>query len=210
MKRIVPKFLAKSVDFAKRGSFLDTALRYNPLYYGRVTKLLHDVEAMDLAGRRDLSHRLTERTLGWARAAGARVDAGAAILDWPILEKEHLRNNEESYRNRRVFSVPAATGGTTGIPIRLWRSLRCIASEQSFIDCILAPMGLSFRTARIAILRGDNVKPPSDRRPPFGFRTQSGKRLVLSSQHVADDTIGWYADELNRFTPDILWHCRRK
>ena len=149
MKRNVPKFLAKCVDFAKRGSFLDTALRYNPLYYGRVAKLLHEVEAMDLAGRRDLSHRLTERTLRWARAAGAMVDAGTALLEWPILEKEQLRRNEESFRNRRVFAVPAATGGTSGIPLRLWRSLRCIAAEQAFVDHILAPMGLSFRAARM-------------------------------------------------------------
>lgn len=197
-------FLAKTVDYAKRSRVLDTALRYNPLYYDKVAELLRAVEKMDLSERRRLTQRLTERTLGWALATNTKVKAGTAYLDWPILDKEQLRGKEESFRNRGVFAVPAATGGTTGVPIRLWRSLRCVAAEQSFMDHILAPMGISFRTARIAILRSDYVKPPSDRRPPFGIQTHNGRRLILSSQHLDDETVEWYANELNEFAPNVF------
>ena len=199
------KFLARCVAFAKRVDAVNTALHYNPLYYGRVARLLRDVEAMDRVQRQALVDRLTERTLLWARAAGARMPEDAGVTDWPILEKDHLRDNVEALRNPRVFAVPASTGGTSGIPIRLWRSLRCIAAEQAFLEHFITVQGSSFRTARVASLRTDDVKPPSDRRPPFGIRTIGGRRLLLSSQHIAEDTIDWYASELNRFGPDILW-----
>jgi phenylacetate-CoA ligase len=68
---------------------------------------------------------------------------------------------------------------------------------------MLSPWNLSFRTARIAILRGDNIKSPNDRTPPFGV--QRGRQLVLSFPHLAADTFAWYKQELRRFKPDILW-----
>lgn len=104
------KFLARCVAFAKRWDVANTALRYNPLYYGRVARLLRDVDAMDRAQRKALADRLTERTLHWACAAGARMPPDAGLAEWPILEKDYVRDNAEAQRYPRVFAVPAATG----------------------------------------------------------------------------------------------------
>ncbi len=41
------KFLAKGVALAKRRDVVNTALRYNPLYYGRVARLLRDADALE-------------------------------------------------------------------------------------------------------------------------------------------------------------------
>lgn len=48
------------------------------------------------------------------------------------------------------------------------------------------------------------IKPVADRTPPFGVYTHWGRRLVLSSPHLAPDTVGWYARTLQDFRPDVV------
>jgi len=160
---------------------------------------------MDIDGRRALSDRLLSRTLDWARSTPARRDFGRVLSQWSILEKEELRGNEEKFRGRSLIATPANTSGSTGIPIRLSRSLRCIAAEQAFIDSILEPFGLTMREARIVRLRADHIKSPSDREPPFGVRTNGGRWLRLSGMHLSMDTMEWYVKAIDDFAPDIIW-----
>ena len=55
-----------------------------------------------------------------------------------IMEKESLRNGHDSFITRkRWFSAPASTGGTTGIPLSLVRSRRCLVFVQGCQDLIL-------------------------------------------------------------------------
>jgi len=103
-----------------------------------------------------------------------------SFAHWPILEKEELLGNEEKFRKPSIFAIPASTSGSTGVPIRLWRSPRSVAAEQAFIDSIVDPFGLSFRNARLARFRGDLFKSPSDREPPYGIITNGGRCLRLS------------------------------
>jgi phenylacetate-CoA ligase len=103
-----------------------------------------------------------------------------------------------------MISVPAATGGTTGTPLRLTRSLRGVAAEQAFIDSLLGP-GRSFRTDKAAMLRAFAVKDRADDEPPFGRITQGGRCLMLSSYHLSQKNARWYARELEKFRPDILF-----
>jgi phenylacetate-CoA ligase len=160
---------------------------------------------MNIDGRRALSDRLLSRTLDWARTTRAHRDLGQILSQWPILEKEELKDNEDKFRNQSLISIPSNTSGSTGIPIRLSRSLRCIAAEQAFLDSLLEPFGLTMREARIARLRADHIKPPSDREPPFGIRTNAGRWLRLSGMHLSEDTTDWYIEAINDFAPDILW-----
>lgn len=198
------KLLNQLVNVAKESAVLDSMLRYNPVFYRSVRQLLSEMESMSFSDRRTLSENLRERVLGWGQAIPAYPSSSKSLSDWPILEKEELRLNQAHYRNKKVFSIPGATGGTTGVPIRLWRSLGSVAAEQAFFDHILTPLSIRCRTARIARLCGDDVKDPSDRTPPFGKKTQYGKRLILSSKHVSAETASWYANALKSFTPDIL------
>jgi phenylacetate-CoA ligase len=70
---------------------------------------------------------------------------------------------------------------------------------------MLAPYGLRFGAARIASLRGDDVKAPSDRDPPFGIMANSGNHLILSAQHVTSETVDWFYEKLADFKPDIFY-----
>lgn len=197
--------MARATALAKGSATIDNLLRYNPLYYGAIRAMLQRFDGLDEARRRKVSDRLVRRTLGWAGSAVAGRKGPADIGGWPILEKSMLRDHGADFVRNRFLAIPAATGGTTGKPIRLWRSLRNIVAEQAFNDHILAATGHDFRKARIAVLRGDNVKPPSERKPPFGKTIHDGRRLVLSSQHLSSDTVSWYVEALADFAPDILW-----
>jgi phenylacetate-CoA ligase len=195
--------LTKLVDRVKRNEAINNWLRYNPMYYGEAIKLLHVVDAMGADQRIALQNRLTARVLEWARDADVASSHGGSLEQWPVLEKKDLR--DKPIRNRRILAIPSSTGGTTGIPVQLWRSLQSIAVEQAFLDSIVAPFGFKFRSARIATLRGANVKAPSDREPPYGVTAYAGKHLVLSSQHLTAETVDWYYVALARFRPEILY-----
>lgn len=58
---------------------------------------------------------------------------------------------------------------------------------------------------RLAVLRGDDIKDPSDFRPPYWRFAGGGRRLLLSSNHLNLATVAVYAKALERFAPDLLW-----
>jgi phenylacetate-CoA ligase len=99
----------------------------------------------------------------------------------------------------------AATSGTTGVPLEVWRSFRSVAVEQAAIDRLLVPLGVRLRASKIAVLRGDDIKDPADRLPPFWASAGGGRRLVFSSNHLSDETVADFAAALNRFEPDVLY-----
>ena len=191
--------------WAKKTGVIDNVLRYNPLYYRPVKRLLGQLEVMDLAARQELSDRLTRRALRWARRTPAGRNGTSRLAAWPVLEKSAVRQGPEKYYSRGLVAIPASTSGTTGTPLEIRRSLRCLASEQAFIDHLLAPWDLSFRTARIARMRADRIKPIEDREPPYGVLADRGRRLLLSASHLGPQTCDWYYDELRRFAPDVLY-----
>lgn len=191
--------------FLKSTSLIDDALRYNPLFYSPVRKLLQQLDTMDLAARRELADKLTQRTLAWAARLPGAPAASVPLQARLMLTKAQLRDHPERYTLPGLVRIPAATSGTTGIPVRLTRSLRCIASEQAFVDDLLGVWNLNFRDARIAVLRADNVKPALERQPPFGVYRKRGRKLVLSSNHLSPETAAWFGEELERFAPDVLF-----
>jgi phenylacetate-CoA ligase len=197
--------LIRLTAWAKKKGSLDNAVRYNPLVHGRVFQCIDQFARADEDERRRLSNLMTESVLRHAR----RTDYGKAfkgpIDDWPTLGKEQLRDDCGAFVRPKLARVPAATGGTTGIPIRLWRSLASVAAEQAFIDHLHAVHHVKLAHARVATLRPGFVKPVDDRSPPFGIQTHGGRRLVLSDLHLCKDTVDWYVGALERFRPDVVW-----
>jgi phenylacetate-CoA ligase len=192
-------------EWAKESVLFDQVVRYNPLYYGPVRRLLRRVDTMDLEERKNCTQRLLKRALGWAASIQRQKRSTTDLADWPVLEKDDLRGREDRFRNPRILASTDTTSGTSGVPLKLWRSLRCVAAEQAFFDHELAPFGITCRNAKIARLFTEDIKPVSDRKPPFGRLTQGGRRLILSSNHIHPDAIWWYVDRLQEFRPQLLW-----
>ncbi len=189
---------------AKNSPLIDMPLRYFPLGHNRAVRQLAAFREAPYSQYPALVDQLTHGALERARRTSYGQAFGSNIADWPILQKETVRGDVERFVSPWRLRVPAATGGTTGIPLHLWRSLGCVAAEQAFLGDALGSCGLNLARARVAILRGDVIKEPQDRAPPFAMSTHWGRRLVLSAAHLGRDTIDWYVEALNRFRPDVL------
>ena len=196
--------LASAAAHAKRQGLADLAFRYNPVVRFHVSRTIEQFQRADLSGRRRLSERLTARTIAAARGSGYGRAFGDRYEDWPLLTKTMVRDAPSAFVRSGFPRIPAATGGTTGTPLLLMRSAACAAAEQTFLDRLLGPNGPSWGAARIAVLRGDFVKPAADMRPPFAVRTHFGRRLLLSAVHLVPENFAWYVEELKRFRPQIL------
>jgi phenylacetate-CoA ligase len=196
-----------AVQRFKRNVLGEQLVRRNPLYYRRSRRLLDALDAADLKERRAWSAERLRATLRSARRAPyGRVHGGGDTLEsWPLLAKETLRDNLRSFLTRREWlSAPASTGGTTGIPLKLVRSLPGVVFEQVCQDRLIETLGRNPRTARVAILRGDNIKDPNDLDPPHWVFANGGRCMILSSNVLMPQTVRDYAQALNDFGPELL------
>ncbi|MBL4852251.1 MAG: hypothetical protein JKY90_08235 [Gammaproteobacteria bacterium] len=190
---------------AKQIGLLDRFIRYHPLYYTRALRAIKKFNGQGMPERKKLAEVLRDRALLHASKTPYGRQFGSNYDNWPVLEKTVLRDSPGICSHRSFSSIPASTGGTTGLPLNLLRSVECIAVEQAFIDNLIKSHGVSFRSARIAILRADEVKSLTDNKPPFGVYRHKGKRLILSSVHMSRHTIDWFVAALQDFRPQVLW-----
>src|SRR4051812_25530812 len=135
---------ASVAGFMKRHVLGPSLIRRNPFFYESSRRLLDECESMDLAKRRAWSEGQIQRTLALASRTryGRAVGGGQNLDNWPLLEKEKLRNNLGEFTQGATWlSAPASTGGTTGIPLRLVRSLRGVVFEQACQDMLIEQLG---------------------------------------------------------------------
>jgi phenylacetate-CoA ligase len=197
---------ASVAGFMKRHVLGPSLIRRNPFYYESSRKLLDDCAGMNLAQRRAWSESQVQSTLDLALRTryGRAVGGGRNLDSWPLLEKEKLRDNQSDFTQGNTWlSAPAFTGGTTGIPLRLARSLRGVVFEQACQDMLIEQLGADPR-GRVAILRGDNIKDPNDLAPPHWVTANGGRTLIFSSNVLMEQTVGDYVQALREFKPTLL------
>ena len=185
----------------------DVAVRRNPWFYADARQTLATLESADLATRRHWTDTRLDKVLWTARRStyGRRLHGGADLHRWPLLSKDQVQAAPHTFCNgSRVLTVKASTGGTTGAPLRLFRTLQSIVFEQATLDHLMHKLGADGRDARCAVLRTDAVKDPDDFSPPYWIHAGGGRRIVFSSSHLNGATIGAYADALASFAPDVM------
>jgi phenylacetate-CoA ligase len=193
-------------DKLKEFGYFDDLIRRPPFLYLGFRRLLATAEGWGREEREAwLKKRLAQELVAARELPGYR---NAPITDdlsaWPILNKSDIFGRESEFGRAAILpSYRASTGGTTGMPLALRRSLTSIAFEQASIDHICAMAGLDLARARIAILRGDFVKPPSEMAPPY-WRSIGARKRLYSSFHLSEKTLPHYADSLREFAPDVL------
>jgi len=196
-----------TVQQLKRHVMGEYLVRRNPLYYGRARRTLEAIDHADLAQRRAWSEQRLKRALRAAQRTsyGREAGGGHTLESWPLLTKETLRDNLHSFVTRRDWlAAPASTGGTTGIPLQLVRSLSGVVFEQACQDRLIERLGADPRSSRVAILRGDNIKDPSDLRPPHWTVANGGRCMILSSNVLMPETVADYVKALADFAPELL------
>ncbi|MDP4594372.1 MAG: hypothetical protein NWT00_07395 [Beijerinckiaceae bacterium] len=135
----------------------------------------------------------------------AGTSYGNNLQSWPILTKSQILGRERDFAEHSFYPAPyAETGGTTGEPLRVARSISTIAFEQALVDHLCAQMGINARTARVAMLKGDFIDPSQIEKHQFWSDTGSKKR-IYSSLHISPETAEVYRQSLLDFAPDILF-----
>ena len=199
------KQLTTLASLSKSLRGLNEMLRYNPIYYRRVADTIRTInQAVDFHQRSQAVAPLLSATLKAATGTAYGKGRNATLSQWPILQKSEVKSDPGRFQTSHWPAIPAATSGSSGEPLRIKRGLKNIAAEQAFLDSLLGSESFTFRQAHTAILRGDTVKDPADRQPPFGEYRHSNQ-LVLSFPHLNEANVSWFIDELLAFKPDILW-----
>jgi phenylacetate-CoA ligase len=182
-------------------------IRRSWLYYPEAVRTFFRLQEASLDERKAFAERRLETVLRAAsKTAYGREFRGKPLHEWPLLPKERVRGREEEFLTRpKWLTSHGSTGGTAGIPLKLYRSLQSICYEQATYDYPLIKRGLNPLSIRIAILRGDNLKDPSDLEPPFWKFVANGRKLIFSSNHLCPKTVRYYYQALKEFAPDCLF-----
>jgi phenylacetate-CoA ligase len=131
-----------------------------------------------------------------------------ALQNWPVLEKETLRENPAAFVAddcdvRQMFHEH--TSGTTGKSLDLWWSRATVRAWYGLFEARCRRWHGVSRHDRWAILGGQLVTPAAQRRPPFWVWNTAFNQLYMSSYHLAPDLIPHYLDALRRYRITYLW-----
>jgi phenylacetate-CoA ligase len=124
------------------------------------------------------------------------------LANWPVLEKDVLREQAERFvadghTPRRMFFQQ--TSGTTGAPVRQWRSRPALRALYALAAARTRRwVGVS-ESDRWARLGGQVVVPVERRRPPFWVWNAAQHQLYLSTYHLAPDLLDGYLDALRDY-----------
>lgn len=200
--------MAHLIARLKRIGLSDRLLRRHPLYYPRARRDLQEFDGLGTEARRHWQHQRLRRLIAAAGESdyGRQLGSPRFLGDWPVLEKEAVRAHPEAFLTGRGWlSAPASTSGTTGTPLTLRRSLASIAFEQAVLDRLVATTGLDAVTCRGAVLRGDDIKSPADRQPPYWRLANGARRLIFSSNHLDGQTVDSFVNALRRYAPRVIF-----
>lgn len=209
----------RSVAASMRGLYL-RSWRYGP-ETGRLVEEALDRESWSLSQwktwREDrlayVLHRAATQVPYYRDQWSARRRAGDSasweyLENWPILEKESVRENARAFVAddcdvRHMFHEH--TSGSTGKPLSLWWSRKTVREWYALNDArTLSWNGVS-RRDRWAMVAGQLVTPVSQRQPPFWVWNQGLNQLYMSSYHLAPDLIASYLDALSRYRITYLY-----
>ncbi len=130
------------------------------------------------------------------------------IENWPVLEKESLRQTPTAFladgvTPRRLLSLH--TSGSTGKPLHIWQSRATLTSWYAQIEARrLRWFGMQLGE-HWALLGGKLVAPVTQTKPPFWVWNATLRQLYMSSYHLADQWIPDYLDALKRYKVRYLW-----
>lgn len=125
----------------------------------------------------------------------------------PYLEKETVRTQASQFvpTNLKKWQlIRAGTSGSSGTPLQLYRTLDSVIYEHGYVWRQFAWAGGSLGN-RIVALRGDVVVPSSQRTPPFWRHNLAENALIMSSYHIAEDTIPLYLAAIRDFQPTLIY-----
>ena len=199
--------VANLAVFMKKHVLGQSLIRRNPYYYDRSCAALGQGEGAGFEQRLAWSDAQVRRTLALTQRTGygRSVRGSLELASWPLLDKENLRHGLDAFTTgNQWMSAPATTGGTSGVPLRVLRSLEAIVFEQATIDRVGQSVGVDARIARTAVLRGDNPRDIVVSPNPECEIISNGRIMTMSANAVTHTSVEHIANTLEKFAPELL------
>ncbi len=129
------------------------------------------------------------------------------LENWPILEKEKVRNNpqlfiSDSSKGKRLFVDH--TGGTTGKPTMIYESRESIRQMYALHEARTRRWFNVDRHQRWGMLGGQKIIPLDQSRPPYWVWNRGLNQVYFSVFHIKPDTAKHYVDALWKYRPTHL------
>ena len=130
------------------------------------------------------------------------------LENWPVLEKEQLRQNSRAFVaddcDPRSMTTEH-TSGSTGTPLTLWRSHSTIRTRYALYEARRRRWYGVSRHNRWAMIGGRLVVPAHQDQPPFWVWNAGLRQLYLSSYHLSAEHIPDYLQALRHHRVEYLW-----
>ncbi|WP_200279038.1 phenylacetate--CoA ligase family protein [Rhabdochromatium marinum] len=124
------------------------------------------------------------------------------IDNFPIIDKTRLLSDRASFFPHDGIARPwwsvGRTSGTSGTPVDIFRDYNSAIWEHAFHLQHWSWAGFE-KNARQIVLRGDLVVPPEQDRPPYWYLDPFGRQLILSTRHINNASIGYFAAAINAY-----------
>jgi phenylacetate-CoA ligase len=134
-----------------------------------------------------------------ARRRGGDHSAVDVLANWPVLEKDAVREQPQAFvaddcNPRQMFREH--TSGTTGKPLNLWWSRETLQAWYALAEARWRSWYGVSRHDRWAMLGGQLVTPFAAKAPPFWVWNPPLRQLYMSSYHLAPETVPAYLQAL--------------
>ena len=130
------------------------------------------------------------------------------LENWPILEKDSVRENSEAFLAQgchKYQMFEEHTSGTTGKPLRLWWSRKTVRMWYALFEARWRRWHGVSRCERWGILGGQMVAPFKAARPPFWVWNAPMRQLYMSSYHLSPVFIPHYLEALKKYKVRYLY-----
>jgi phenylacetate-CoA ligase len=124
------------------------------------------------------------------------------LENWPILEKEPLRQNSKAFVAddcKIQYMIEDHTTGTTGTPLTLWASQKTMRAWYALFEARWRRWYGVNHYDKWGHIGGQLIIPVEKRNPPFWVWNSALHQLYLSSYHLAPDLIPFYLDALKHY-----------
>lgn len=130
------------------------------------------------------------------------------LENWPILEKEEVRDNPEAFIaddcNPR-WMREVHTSGTTGTPLTLWQSRESVQQWYALFEARWRRWYGISRHDRWAILGGQLVTPASQTSPPYWVWNAGLNQLYMSAYHLSPENVSAYLQAMEHYDVHYVW-----
>lgn len=127
----------------------------------------------------------------------------------PTIDKRTVQNNYDAFLPRGADKFRLrhrTTGGSTGTPLTIYADDDFFARDKANTEHYMNVFGLDIFNYRSLRLYGDRIDQNIIDKGIY-WRTEEGRRLVMSCYHISHETAPQYVAEINRFRPDYI-HTR--